>query len=182
MNKPQQILKAIAESLVPLTEMEVAQGNHVFGGLVLRASDCSVVTAGSNDRVDNPIYHGEIDTLRRFFAMEGHPSPAECIFVASHDPCPMCISAITWAGFREIWVLFGYEDVKRSFGMPVDLAMYKEIFGADGASDANSFYKKYYLREEAAKQENAAELAKQIEAIEKRYAAMKVQDFEYPGM
>ena len=182
MNKPQLILKAIKESLIPLTEKEVAAGNHVFGGLVLDKESCQVITAGSNNRRENPIYHGEIDTSRRFFAAPGHPDPAKCIFVARHDPCSMCISAISWAGFHEIWVLFGYDDVEKEFGMPVDLMMYKELFGAEGATDDNKFFRKYYLKKEAAKQENAAELRKEIAEIEKLYGEMRVEDFDYPGM
>lgn len=180
-SKPQQIIKAIKERLIPFTEKQVEAGNHVFGGIVLDQAG-NVVTVGSNDRVTNPIYHGEIDTIRRFFANEKHPDPARCIFVSSHAPCPMCISAIAWAGFREIWVLFDYEDVKESFDMPVDLMMYKEVFCAEGATAENAFFKKYDLRTEAAKQKNAAELAKEIAEIETLYGAMKVRDFNYPGM
>lgn len=180
-NKPQLIIRAIKERLIPFTEEQVKAGNHVFGGIVLDKSG-NIVTVGSNDRVTNPIYHGEIDTIRRFFADKGHPNPAECIFVASHAPCPMCISAIAWAGFHEVWVLFDYEDVKDSFDMPVDLMMYREVFGTDGAVPENAFFKKYDLRAEAAKQQNAAELAKDLAEIERLYGAMKVQDFNYPGM
>ena len=94
----------------------------------------------------------------------------------------MCISAISWAGFHEIWVLFGYDDVKRMFGMPVDLMMYQELFASEGASDENSFFRKYYLKKEAAKQKNAAELLKEIAEIEARYDRIPVQYFRYPGM
>ncbi len=182
MNKPQLILKAIKENLIPLTRKEVAAGNHVFGGLVLDKESCRVITTGSNNRQANPIYHGEIDTIQRFFADGGHPDPADCIFVASHAPCSMCISAISWAGFHEIWVLFGYDDVEKKFGMPVDLMMYKEVFGANGARSENAFFKKYDLKKEAAKEANAAELAKEIKELERLYGEMAVQDFDYPGM
>ncbi|MDO4559694.1 MAG: deaminase [bacterium] len=182
MNRPQLIIKAIKERLIPLTEKEVAAGNHVFGGLVMEKESGRVITAGSNNRQANPIYHGEIDTIQRFFAAKDHPAPAACLFVASHDPCPMCASAISWAGFPEIWVLFSYEDVKKEFGMPVDLMMYKEIFGAEGARSENAFFKKYDLKKEAAKEENAAELLKEIAEIEALYGKMQVQDFDYPGM
>ena len=111
--KIEKILRAIRGAPLPLTERMVERGNHVFGGLVPRAEDCSVVAAGSNDRVENPIYHGEIDTLRRF-SRSRSPRAQDCIFVASHAPCPMCASAIAWAGFREVWMLYGYEAVRRA--------------------------------------------------------------------
>ena len=184
MNKPGMILKAVSEKLLPITEKGVAAGNHVFGGIILDKKTLLPVAAASNDRVENPIYHGEIAALRAFFADRDHPSPRDCIFVASHDPCSMCISAIAWAGFDEIWVLFGYEDVKKDFGMPVDLLMYKEVFGADGARPKNEFFTKYDLKTEAAKEPNAAELAEEFADISRRYAELsgKVQEFDYPGM
>ena len=180
--KIERILRAIRGALLPLTERMVERGNHVFGGLVLRAEDCSVVAAGSNDRVENPIYHGEIDTLRRFFALAERPAPRDCIFVASHAPCPMCASAIAWAGFREVWMLYGYEAVKEGFDMPVDLMMYREIFGAEGPRAENAFYTLRCLRDEAAKYPGRPALAALLAEIDAAYAAMRVKDFEYPGM
>lgn len=182
MSKVGKILKAIKEDLIPLTEKKVGEGNHVFGGLVMSLSDCSVVTAGSNSRQDNPIYHGEIDTIRRFFALKDRPKPQDCLFVASHAPCSMCVSAIAWSGFREIWVLYGYEAVKDGFDMPVDLLMYKEIFSSDGPSTENCFFKMYDIREEASKEPDYPELKKLIDEIDGLYSAMQVKDFEYPGM
>ena len=73
-------------------------------------------------------------------------------------------------------------DGEKEFGMPVDIMMYKEVFGAEGATDYNKFFRKYYLKKEAAKQENAAELRKEIAEIEKLYGEMRVEDFDYPGM
>jgi tRNA(Arg) A34 adenosine deaminase TadA len=178
--KISKILKAIRDDLLPLTEAEVSRGNHVFGGLVLDSATLETVTAGSNNRVENPIYHGEIDTLQRFYRLKKRPRPEECIFVASHEPCPMCASAIAWGGFREIWVLFDYADVKNDFGMPLDLEMYDEIFGAQGARPDNAFFKKFRIREEAERC-GSASLVAEIDEIRAKYRAMKVLDFAYPS-
>lgn len=182
MSKVERIIQAIKNDLLPVTKAGVAAGNHVFGGIVLNASTMDTVVAGSNNRKVNPIFHGEIDTIQRFFALNNHPAPADCIFVASHDPCSMCISAIAWSGFKEIWVLFEYEDVAKDFDMPVDILMYREIFGSEGASQENLFFHKFSLKREAEKEPNSVELAKKIEDIAKSYAAFKVMDFDYPGM
>lgn len=182
MSKIGKILDAIEYSLLPLTKKGIARGNHVFGAVVIDADTLETVAVGTNNRVMNPIYHGEIDTLQRFFALSGCPAPRKCIFVASHDPCPMCISAIAWAGFREIWVLYEYDDVQNNFDMPVDLAMYKEIFGAEGASKENKFYKKYSIEKEAAKEPDAWKLLERIERLKAAYMELEVSDFEYPGI
>ena len=117
--KIEKILRAIRGALLPLTERMVEAGNHVFGGLVLCAEDCSVVAAGSNDRVENPIYHGEIDTLRRFFALAERPAPQACIFVASHPPCPMCPSATAWPGLPPGRLLYGHQAATDGLHLPL---------------------------------------------------------------
>ena len=94
----------------------------------------------------------------------------------------MCASAIAWAGFREVWMLYGYEAVKEGFDMPVDLMMYREIFGADGPRAENAFYTLRCLRDEAAKYPGRPALASLLAETDAAYAAMRVRGFEYPGM
>jgi tRNA(Arg) A34 adenosine deaminase TadA len=181
-DKIEAILRSIEFDLLPLTRKGVKQGNHVFGGLVLDANTYETIVAGTNNRQGNPIFHGEIDTILRFFSIKDHPDPTKCIFVASHDPCPMCISAIAWSGFKEIWVLFGYEEVARDYEMPVDLMIYKEVFGVKGAKENNIFFKKYSIKQEAKKAENSKDLEKKIAEIEQLYCSLVVNTFSYPGM
>lgn len=182
MNKIEKILDAIDKDLLPLTRRGVLAGNHVFGGLVLDARTLDTVTAGTNNRCVNPIYHGEIDTIMRFFALKDRPKPEDCLFVASHEPCSMCASAIAWAGFREVWVLFGAETMTGDFDMPVDMKMYRDIFGVSGVKEVNSFYRKYELKREAAQTPEAAALAGKISHLEEEYGRLEVKDFQYPGM
>ncbi|MDO5562044.1 MAG: nucleoside deaminase [Synergistaceae bacterium] len=184
MTKIEAIVSAIKNDLLPLTRKGVSEGGHVFGGLVLDGKTYKTVAVGTNRRQVNPIYHGEIDTIQNFFALKDRPAPEDCIFIASHEPCSMCVSAISWSGFREIWVLFDGADMTKDFEMPVDLLMYKEIFGVDGARNENSFFKKYDLKAEAAKEQDAEELAEKIDELVKEYAELDtlVLDFGYPGI
>lgn len=178
--KLQKILEVVRDEILPLTESEVKRGNHVFGGAILRKDTLTSVMIGSNNRVENPLFHGEIDTLNRFFKLPVRPNPEELIFLATHDPCPMCASAIAWAGFKELWVLFDYRDVKDEFDMPIDLEMYHEVFGVDGVRPQNKFFEKYSLKKAVSNDPNSADLAPLLEEIEKRYAALDVSDFDYP--
>ena len=79
-------------------------------------------------------------------------------------------------------MLYGYEAVKEGFDMPVDLMMYREIFGADGPRAENAFYTLRCLRDEAAKYPGRPALSSLLAEIDAAYAAMRVKDFEYPGM
>ena len=90
----------IEAEIVPLTRRGVAEGNKVFGAAVLRKSDLSLVLAGTNNETANPLWHGEIHTLKLLYEMPrpARPAPADCLFLSTHEPCSMCLSAITWGG------------------------------------------------------------------------------------
>ena len=66
-----------------------------FGAAILRKVDLSLVIAGTNEETVNPLWHGEIDALNRFYQLSDRPDSRNLIFLATHEPCPMCMSAIT---------------------------------------------------------------------------------------
>lgn len=180
--KLEKILLVIRDEILPLTESEVARGNHVFGGAIMRADTLTSVMVGSNNRVENPLFHGEIDTLNRFFKLPLRPPTKDLLFIATHDPCAMCAASIAWAGFKELWVLFDYKDVEETFGMPVDLLMYRELFDTEGVRPENAFFTKHSLKKAVVTNPDREKLEPLLDEIEKRYATLEVQEFEYPGM
>ena len=56
------------------------------------------------------------------------PNPKDCFFLSTHEPCSLCLSAITWTGFDNFYYLFGYNDTKNKFNIPHDLNILKEVF------------------------------------------------------
>jgi tRNA(Arg) A34 adenosine deaminase TadA len=180
--KIERMLDVIKDEILPLTECEVKRGNHVFGGAVLREDTMTSVMVGSNNRVESPLFHGEMDALNRFFKLPVRPKTSELIFLATHDPCPMCAAAIAWAGFRELWVLFSYRDIEEEFGMTVDIEMYREIFGANGARSENKFFVKRSILDAIDESSDPEKFGPVLEEIRKRYGALDVSGFEYPGL
>ncbi|ARJ70895.1 tRNA-specific adenosine deaminase [Paracoccus contaminans] len=122
------LLSAIEDHVLPLTRQGVAQGNKIFGAAVLRKSDGSVVLAATNNETDNPLWHGEVHLLKLLHEMDDPPPPAHLIFLSTHEPCSMCLSAITWAGFDNFFDFFTHEDSRDSFAIPHDLKILKEVF------------------------------------------------------
>ena len=138
-------LDVIEHDVVPLTRAGVERGDKVFGAAILRKSDLSLVIAGTNWETENPLFHGEVATLNAFYAMsaEGRPPPADCLFLSTHEPCSLCLSAITWAGFDNFFYLFGYEDTRDAFNIPHDLKILSEVFGVENGdySRENAFWR-----------------------------------------
>ena len=141
------LLDVIEDDILPLTASGVAAGNKVFGAAILRKSDLSLVIAGTNDETANPLWHGEVHTLNRFYEMPVRPDTRELIFLATHEPCTLCMSAITWAGFDNFYYLFSHQDSRDSFGIPHDLRILQEVFGLEpgGYRHRNAYWTSYAI-------------------------------------
>lgn len=125
------LLETIEFEIVPLTTRGVAAGNKIFGAALLRKSDLSLVLADTNNETANPLWHGEIQCLKSFFELKDRPGTDELIFLSTHEPCSLCLSAITWAGFDNFFYLFSHENSRDSFAIPHDLRILAEVFSLE---------------------------------------------------
>ena len=137
------LLDVIENDIAPMTRREVARGNKIFGAAILKKSDLSLVIAETNNEVENPLWHGEMHAIKKLYERDRAtlPAPKDCIFVATHEPCSLCLSAITWGGYDNFWYLFSHEDSRDSFAIPHDLKILKEVFTLDpGGYNATNAY------------------------------------------
>jgi tRNA(Arg) A34 adenosine deaminase TadA len=173
------LLEVIEFDILPLTERGVAGGNKVFGAALLDKSDLSVVVAGTNDETDNPLWHAEISTLRQFYELPARPSTKDLLFLTTHEPCTMCMSAITWAGFDNYYYFYSHEDSRDSFAIPHDLEILKEVFGLDpgGYRRTNEFWTAYAIADLITDEPEPArtQLGGQRNRIRSRYDALSAQ-------
>jgi len=148
------LLDVIAQDIVPLTRRGVAEGNKLFGAAILLKSDLSLVIAETNNEIENPLWHGEMHALKKLYERPraSLPDPNDCIFLATHEPCSLCLSAVTWAGFDNFYYLFSHEDSRDSFAIPHDLRILKEVFTLDpgGYNKQNAFWTAHAIKAEIA--------------------------------
>lgn len=144
------LLDVMEHDIAPMTKAGVADGNKLFGAAILLKSDLSLVLAETNNEMENPLWHGEIHALKRFYEMpaDRRPDTKDCVFLATHEPCSLCLSAITWTGFDNFWYFFSHEDSRDSFAIPHDLRILKEVFRLDagGYNTENAFWKSHALK------------------------------------
>jgi len=168
----------VEQDVIPLTEQGVAEGNKVFGAALLNKSDLSLVLAETNNETENPLWHGEVHTLKRFYEMpeQGRPNTKEMVFLSTHEPCSMCLSAITWSGFDNFYYLFSHEDSRDSFSIPHDLKILKEVFTLEpgGYNRDNSFWHSHSIPKMVASlpEPDRSRLEKRLDAIRAKYDAM----------
>ena len=172
------LLQVIDEDIVPLTATGVIEGNKLFGAAIVDKRDLSVVIAETNNETDNPLWHGEVHALKKFYELpaEDRPDTGDCLFLATHEPCSLCLSAITWTGFDNFWYLFSHTDSRDSFAIPHDLRILSEVFGVEpgGYRKQNAFWTAHSLPEEIEELDEpaAAGLREQVNALRRTYAEL----------
>lgn len=124
------LLDVIQHDIAPVTKRGVASGNKLFGAAILRKSDLSVIIAETNNETENPLWHGEMHAIKRFFELpvDQRPPTSDCLFLATHEPCSLCLSGITWSGFDNFYYLFSHADSRDSFAIPYDIQILQAVY------------------------------------------------------
>ena len=147
------ILDILLKNIIPLTKKNIKKGNKIFGAAILKKKDLSIITIGENNEITNPILHGEISAINNFFEQNMNIDTNDCIFLSTHEPCSLCLSAITWSGFRNFYYFFPYYETKEKFNIPHDLNILQEIFNIrDGNyNKSNHYWHSFSILEEIQK-------------------------------
>ena len=172
------ILDIIIDTLIPETKIAVEKGNKIFGAFVVKKSDLSFVITGTNNEITNPLYHGEISALFNFFKSK-NLNPKDYYFISSHEPCSLCLSAITWSGFDNFYYFFSYKETDSTFRIPHDLNILQEVFKIkDGEYNKNnSYWKSFSIIDQIKENEdlNKHNLIEKIDKIKLLYADLSAQ-------
>ncbi|KAI0425913.1 cytidine deoxycytidylate deaminase family protein [Xylaria sp. FL1042] len=144
------LLATIESEVIPLTAEGVSSGNKLFGAAILSKDGLVPQTVATNNETVSPLLHGEINCIQQFFAQKSfpasssqedvrkpsqqRPNPRDCVFLATHEPCSLCLSGITWSGFDNFFYLFTYEDSRDLFAIPYDIDILQEVFRVPAVS------------------------------------------------
>ena len=97
---------------IDLSIESVANGGGPFGAVIVRNGD--VIATGSNrvTKSCDPTAHAEVSAIREACAKEQNFKLDGCTCYTSCEPCPMCLSALYWAGISRIVYGNTKEDAK----------------------------------------------------------------------
>lgn len=136
--------KRFMQMAIDLSIENVRNGGGPFGAVIVK--DGEVVATGVNRVTANcdPTAHAEVSAIRaacqkfQNFKLEG------CVIYTSCEPCPMCLSAIYWAGIKGIYYGNTKQDAEDiNFG---DKFIYEEI---ERAPQYRAIPNQMLMREEA---------------------------------
>ena len=103
----------------------VNRGGGPFGAVIVKDGEV-IAAAGNSVTIDNdPTAHAEVNAIRRACAKTQNFKLDGCVVYSSCEPCPMCLSALYWAGVSRIYYGNTAADAERiNFG---DAFIYREI-------------------------------------------------------
>jgi tRNA(Arg) A34 adenosine deaminase TadA len=91
---------AIEEAKVSLRE-----GNNGFGAVIVKEEQLIALAHDKECTEHDATAHAEINAIKKASKKLGK-NLLGCILISTHEPCPMCATAIVWAGIAEI--AYGY--------------------------------------------------------------------------
>jgi len=110
--------------------LSLREGNCGFGAVIIR--DCEVVCS-THDREKtqgDSTEHAEMRAIRGASKVLGRDLSA-CTIVCTHEPCPMCATAILWSGISSIAYGFSIKEAIQQGRMRIDFPC-REIFDRAG--------------------------------------------------
>lgn len=95
--------KEFMRMAIELSRRSVENGGGPFGAVIVR--DGEVVATGSNSVtiLNDPTAHAEVSAIRRACAEGETFDLSGCEMYSSCEPCPMCLSALYWAGIDRLY-------------------------------------------------------------------------------
>lgn len=85
--------------------LSLQEGNHGFGALIQKEGEIIAQAHDKEESDRDSTSHAEINAIKIASQKIGK-NLAGCTIISTHEPCPMCASAIVWSGIRN--VVFGY--------------------------------------------------------------------------
>lgn len=94
---------------IDLSIANIDEGGGPFGAVIVR--DGKLISKGANRVVPNndPTAHAEVEAIRKACRELQTFDLSGCTVYTSCEPCPMCLSALYWAGIERIC----YANTKR---------------------------------------------------------------------
>ena len=87
---------------------------YPFGAVITNASSGVILARGVNKTFDNPLLHGEISTINNYVAQYGNKNWTDLVLYTTGEPCPMCMSALIWAGIGGVVYGSSAATIKKS--------------------------------------------------------------------
>jgi tRNA(Arg) A34 adenosine deaminase TadA len=85
------------------------EGNNGFGAVIIKDGKLIASSHDKEESEGDPTSHAELNVIKETSRKLGK-NLSECILISTHEPCPMCASAIVWSGIKTIAYGYSIQD------------------------------------------------------------------------
>jgi tRNA(Arg) A34 adenosine deaminase TadA len=100
------------ELAAQLSSDNIDNGGGPFGAVIVKDGEVLATGVNSVTRSNDPTAHAEVSAIRAACQKLETFQLKDCIVYSSCEPCPMCLSAIYWAGVKKIYYGNTKEDAE----------------------------------------------------------------------
>jgi tRNA(adenine34) deaminase len=104
---------------------------YPFGAVITNANSGLILAAGVNTSRINPTFHGEIVCMNNYVALHGNKNWKDLILYTTGEPCPMCMSALIWAGIGGVVYASSIDTISNSGIGQINLSAQSVINASD---------------------------------------------------
>jgi tRNA(adenine34) deaminase len=116
--------------------INVAAANpaYPFGAVITHGRTGQLMASGVNASGSNPTFHGEMVCINNYVQQHGNSGWGDLVLYTTGEPCPMCMSALTWAGIGGVVYASSIASITRAGIRQINLS-------AQSVIDAAPFHK-----------------------------------------
>ncbi len=101
-------------------KISLREGNHGFGAIIIKENRIIAEAHDTEETEQDPTAHAEMNAIRKAARIMGKDL-ADCILITTHEPCPMCATAIVWANIPKIVCGYSIEDALEQGRTRIDI-------------------------------------------------------------
>ena len=101
--------KKFMEVALEEAKLSLKEGNKGYGAIIVKNGKILAQSHDTEVIENDPTVHAEINVIKKASKNLGRELQ-NCILISTHEPCPMCMSAIIWAKIPELVYGVSIED------------------------------------------------------------------------
>jgi tRNA(adenine34) deaminase len=113
-------------------EVSLREGNSGFGAIIVQDRRIIAESHDTEKTDHDPTAHAELTAIRKAASLLGGRLDG-CLIISTHEPCPMCATAIVWSGIKEVGYGYSIKEALEQGRNRIDLTC-REIFLRAGKS------------------------------------------------
>jgi len=119
-------MKEYMKIAIEQAKKSLREGNHGFGAIIVRENEVIAAAYDTEETENDSTAHAEMNVIKKASKKVGK-NLKDCVLITTHEPCPMCATAVVWAKIKKIVYGYSIDDAIKQDRGRINIPC-KEIF------------------------------------------------------